>query len=174
MVLVENETAQRARSKINSALRNVQASLALIGEPAILHYSPPPLFGGIAGPVHLVENLFMLHQLRIDPKLAFDVLDRAIGQYEALKPNLFRQLFNPLCWAELVLGKVLGVPFRILAAAGFNADRIEHSLFGKFVKATAGFVMFFAAFLAMLHYLGWLIWFRGLVSQVLGRLAQSP
>jgi hypothetical protein len=168
-VPVETETSQRARFEINSVISEVVDSLALVGESATMYYSPPPLRGGIAAPIHLIQNLFLLGELQIDPRLALDALDRAIGQYGALRPKLFRQLFNPFFWVEWLLGKLLAVPFRILAAAGFNAGRIEHSFVGKFAKAVLALVGFVAAFLATLHYLGWLAPVRDFVNALFRR-----
>jgi len=104
------------------------------------------------GKVNAVTNMFQLRQLRIPRQLVVDSLDRSIGEYERKQRHLFRQLFNPLFW----LGQILAIPFRILAFAGFDADKLERSLFGRLYKAITGFAALVAAILSILYYLGWL------------------
>lgn len=70
--------------------------------------------------------------------------------------GLFGQVFNPFFWTEWLLHKFLRIPFAILAAAGFDSEKAEHSLTGKLIKAIMGFVVFLAALLQALYYLGFL------------------
>ena len=60
------------------------------------------------------------------------------------------KLFNPFYWLGWVLTWIAEVPFRILGSAGFDAAKIEGSLWGKIVKATIQFIAVLAAALTVL------------------------
>ena len=49
---------------------------------------------------------------------------------------------------------VIGFPFRILGATGFNAKALEQTVAGRIVKAMVGFVIFLAALLQVPSLLG--------------------
>lgn len=150
----ENGVAQRARTEINYHMGDILYSCNLIGLTCDIYYSPPPAVGGVAGPLNLISNIFQLWRFQIPAQQVFDCLDNAIGRYERHKRWLYRQMFNPMFWIKWLLIKLLSIPFGILNLAGFNAEKIEKSLVGKFVKAVVGFVAFVAPLLAVLDYLG--------------------
>ncbi len=141
--LHEGEQARLLRPQINLMLNDILRSMRFVGETGMFS-------GGRFGKANALTNIFQLYQLRIPRKSILDCLDRAIGEYERLQKRLFRQLFNPLYW----LGLIVAIPFRILAFAGFDAEKIERSLIGRLYKAVASFATLIAASLAILDYLG--------------------
>lgn len=104
--------------------------------------------------MNLVTNLFNLDRQQIPASKAFDLLDRAIGDYERLQTKLRRQSWNPFYWIRLAFSALLSLPFRILGAAGFDARAMERSLIGRLFKAVEGLVIFVAALLQALSLLG--------------------
>lgn len=152
-----------SRRRINLLLHDAIHSCHLVGEGTVVHYLPPP--GG--GDPHLVDVLLNMFELRdqyhIGSDRVIDVLDRTIGEYGRKEKQLHRQLFNPLFWINLILVKIVEVPFQILGAAGFNRAKIENSVGGKITKAVGmvvgfviGLIVFVAALLDVLEKLGWL------------------
>src|SRR5260370_41709162 len=82
-----------------------------------------------------------------------DSLDRAIGDYTRLESKLRRNLLNPLYWLRLGFVNLIGLPFRVLGAAGFDSKALEQSVAGKVSKAILGFVTLVAAVLEILNLL---------------------
>jgi len=139
---------------MNLILKDVVQSIDLIGIPRIVHYTPPPAIGGFAGPVDLITSVFQVWQFHIEPQMCADVLDRAIGEYQGMEGKLRRNLFNLFYWLWLGFTNLLGIPFRILGAAGFNARAMEQTIGGKVAKAILGFVSLIAGLLTILYRLG--------------------
>jgi len=150
----EDDTARKARSEINLRMNAAIRSCLRIGQTLTVFYSPPPVRGGFAGNLNLIQNMFELHTFQIPPSRVIDSLNRAIGDYERLQRELFRSLWNPLYWLRLGVANLLSLPFRILGAAGFNSQAIEHSTAGKVSKAIAAFAGFIVTVLTILHSLG--------------------
>jgi hypothetical protein len=87
--------------------------------------------------------MFDLWRYQIKPQTIDDALNRAIGAYRQHERRLFRRMFNPLHWLDLLLG----VPFRVLTVAGLDGQRYEQSALGKLVKLILAVVGFVAAVL---------------------------
>jgi hypothetical protein len=136
------------RERINKALPEAVKSCYRVGQSVSVSYNHPAY--GISGNVNVLENLFALDRQQIPVNKAIDYLDRAIGEYERQLPRLRRQSWNPFYWLRLGFLWLIGFPFRILGAAGFDARAVEQSLFGKMLKATVGFLVTFVVFLAAL------------------------
>jgi hypothetical protein len=148
----ENDDARKARADLNLKIAEIVRSCALIGHSLTLSYSIPQQ--GFGAEINVISNLFNLDRQRIPPSKAFDILDRAIGDYERLETKLRRQSWNPFYWIRLAFLALLGLPFRIFGAAGFDSRAMEQSLTGRLFKAVAGFVIFLAALLQALSLLG--------------------
>lgn len=134
-------------------MRDALESCQKVGESMTVLYT----FRGYQSPLNLLRELFDLrNDYHISPAKALDGLDRAIGEYERRRHRLYWEMFNPLFWLRLLLVKIIGIPFQILGAAGFDAAKIEKTTAGRVVKAIAGFVTFAAGLLAVLQSLGWL------------------
>jgi hypothetical protein len=140
------------RTKINVMIPEVVRSSYKVGYSTSIEYIHPRY--GVSGRINVIENLFGLDRQQIPVSKAFDCLDRVIGEYDRLQTTLKKQSWNPLYWLKLGFLAVIGFPFRILGAAGFNALALEQTIAGRIVKATVGFVIFLAALLQILSLLG--------------------
>lgn len=148
----ENGSAREARARVNLKMQEAVRSCVLIGHSLALSYHSPQ--HGFATEINVITNLFNLDRQRIPTSKAFDLLNRAIGDYERLEARLRRQSWNPFYWIRLAFVTLLSLPFRILGAAGFDARAMEQSLIGRLFKAIAGLVIFLAALLQVLSLLG--------------------
>jgi hypothetical protein len=152
---VENEKSQQARLEINRRMGFADSSCKLSGFYPIISYGVPASENA-PDHVNVLASIFMLNRFSISPNVLIDHLDRAIGYYEDAKPRLFLQLFNPFFWIKWLLIKVIGIPFSLLEAAGFDSGKLEQTTTGKIVKALWGFGTTLVATLAALQGLGWL------------------
>ena len=114
----ENANAATVRAQINLHMAEVVRSCSLIGHSLTLTYTSPS--HGFTSPMNVTTNLFSLDRLRIPASKATDSLDMAIGDYERLKARLRRLSWNPLYWLRLGFFALLGLPFRMLEALGFD------------------------------------------------------
>jgi hypothetical protein len=159
-----SESVIPLRTEINKLIPETVRSCYRVGQGISLSYLDPVT--GYSGHINTIENLFSLDRFRIPVAKAIDYLDRTIGIYERELPKLRRASWNPLYWLKLAFLWIIGFPFRILGAAGFNANALEQTLGGKVVKATVGFVLFMAAMLQVLSLLGLPTSWRDLVHLV--------
>jgi hypothetical protein len=150
---LENQTTRQVRQQINLILHEVIASFDLIGAPRTAYYSPPPAFGGYAGPVDFLANLFDLWRFQIDPQTVADLVDRAIGDYQRLMRKTFRQLFNPLFWVNLALWGLVS-SFLRLFNRNWDVARVARSFVGRLINFIVVLATFLAAVLTILSYLG--------------------
>ena len=133
-VPILNDKAQKARHEINLVLTDTTSSLTLLRIPHTVWHQPSANLGGNDQLIDVILNIFSLWQFRVGSERVLDCIDRAIGAYERERQRLFRASFNPLYWLGLALVWFLRLPFQLLGAAGFDAERAEHSLVGKCVK----------------------------------------
>lgn len=117
---MQTEESRTIRDQINLSMRDALESCQQIGESMTVVYTNR----GYQAPLNLLRELLDLRNAyHISPAKALDGLDRAIGEYERRKQRLYWQMFNPLFWLQLLLGKIIGIPFQILGAAGFDAAK---------------------------------------------------
>ncbi len=124
---------QELRQWLNRNIPLVTMHANRVGISTSIYYSPPPAVGGIRGEFDLLGNLFQLSRFQIAPTMVYDMLDRAIGQYDALILERRRKLVNPFYW----LGAIIRLPFKFLDFAGFNGKSIEKGIAGKLYKLVA-------------------------------------
>jgi hypothetical protein len=149
------------RKTINASLPEAVRSCYRVGQSVSVQYIHPH-YG--AGSVNVIENIFSLDEKRIPVAMVFDYLDRTIGEYERVTAKLKKQSWNPFYWLRLGFLALIGFPFRILGAAGFDSRAIEQSLPGKVVKSVVGLVVFLSALLQAIYYLGLPTGWHNLVS----------
>lgn len=152
---VENDTARQSRQRMNLILHEVVRSFDMIGAARTVYYSPPPAFGGYAGPLDLLANLFDLWRYRINPQTLADLIDRAIGDYQRMMRKAFWQLFNPLFWISLALTWILS-SFLRLFSRNWDVARVARSFAGRLINFIVVLATFVASVLAILDYMGWL------------------
>jgi len=144
---VLNEDAQKARSELNRVMGDVLISLELLRVPHVVNYQPPPRTGGYVQNLDVILNMFSLWEFQIGPEQVFDSTDRAIGAYERECEKLRRKSFNPFYWLGMLFTWGLGLPFKLLGIAGFDATKAEASIVGKVVKLVWGLALGLAAFI---------------------------
>jgi hypothetical protein len=152
------------REQINKGIPAAVRNCYKVGQPVGVDYLYPR--EGIKAYVNVIESLWGLDRFQIPISTVFDYLDRVIGIYEEQVKILGRQRWNPFYWLRLGFLWVIGLPFRLLGAAGFNAPQIEASLGGKIAKAIIGLIVgvvaFTSALLQALYYLGFKTGWRDL------------
>jgi hypothetical protein len=152
------------REQINKGIPAAVRNCYKVGQSVSLDYLHPGR--GVKARVNVIESIWGLDNWQISVSTVFDYLDRTIGIYEEQVNFLARQRWNPLYWLRLGFLWVIGLPFRLLGAAGFNAPEIEASLGGKIAKAIIGFIVgvvaFSSALLQALYYLGFKTGWRDL------------
>lgn len=151
---VEGDKAQRARHEINLQIEEIVASFNLVDRGRKVVFTAPPALGSRKEIVDVTADMFQLYIHRDSVQMAFDAVDRAIGQYGRRAAYLRKHLFDPLFWGKWLFAWIVRIPFQILGAAGFNAGAIERSLFGRLVKAIEGFILFLAGLLTVLQLIG--------------------
>jgi hypothetical protein len=114
--------------------------------PHVVFYQPPPIAGGYAQNLDVILNAFDLYSFQIPSQKVFDCTDVAVGAYERECQRLLRQSFNPFYWLGMLVVWVLRLPFKLLAAVGFDVTKAEQSVFGKIVKLIWGLILGFATF----------------------------
>lgn len=147
----EDDNARSLRQQLNEGVHDVRAACSFVGVATHVYYVPPPITGGVAGDIDLLENFFNLPRFQIPQQQLLDRLDRAIGVYRGWLRPLWWRLFNPFYWIGQLFARVAEAPFRILAAAGFDASRVEGSFWGKLTKAVVQFLAATAALLTVLE-----------------------
>jgi hypothetical protein len=140
-----NDKAQKARHDMNKMMGDAVLSFDLLGIPHIIFYQPSRMASGYAQNLDVIVNTFELYSFQIPPQRFFDCADMAIGAYERECQKLLRKSINPLYWLGLLIVWVLHLPFRLLGAAGFDAQKAENSLLGKLAKLALGVATFAAA-----------------------------
>ena len=131
----QDKRMQDLRSEINRAVPIVTSYIQDVGEPTTVYYAPSPAVGGFAGQVDLLANIF-IPSLPGLAQTIFDMLDRGIGRYDFFIENRWKKWLNPFHW----VGEIIRVPFHVLRFAGFDASKIELSIFGKVYKVVVGLV----------------------------------
>lgn len=158
--LQENETARRARRKINLMSNRVSRWAAATGHDSEVFYREAPMHGGRAYPIHMIANVFNLSKLRLEPRALADILENAIGVYQDDAARALVRTFNPLFWVGRLFDAVASLPFTLLGRIGFNQDKAEASVLGRIIKSALYLVQVAAAFLAVLDKLNLLDRFK--------------
>lgn len=129
----ENTIAREARYKINLGLKRIiRASYYAKIDPSMLY--SPPIGGRIQGHVNLLENIFVLIRMDINPQFLDDFLLRVLGVYQDDQRSALFRTFNPFFWLNQLLLLVTHVPFVVLGSVGFNEQKIEDSFLGRLIR----------------------------------------
>lgn len=153
---IESENAKSNRIELNKMMDEVELIVDYSGVNTNYTQYPAPAVGGYVKSVAILSNIFNLFSLQISPDVVFDCIDRSIGNYERNTiPSLIR-IFNPLFWVSTTLNTIAEIPFSLLGAAGFNREKIEYSILGKFFKFILYLLTGIVSFLGILYYLDYL------------------
>ena len=150
---IENTEAVQARQRINSTVDQAQRIIKAAGIPQTITWTPPPAVGGYVQKIHMLFNLFEFTRFRIPSQNAVDLIERAIGVYQSDRMAAIRRTINPFWWLFRGLLWFARIPFVVLGAVGFDAARMEKSVWGKFFKITS--VGLTAALLTIFNESGW-------------------
>jgi hypothetical protein len=94
---------------------------------------PPALMSGPVIPVNFMMVILDDNSWGgIDHNLIEDRLNQLIGNCEEAVTTAKWRLVNPLYWFYEALAFVLRIPFRLIELTGFNVNKIEDALIGKF------------------------------------------
>ena len=139
-----------ARREINMMSKEIGRIVQAAGVSVSLDWTPPALVGGRTQTIHLIDNIFNLNSFEIGPSWVFDTLERAIGVYVADRSAAKRRTLNPVWWAGRFLVWFGRMPFRFLAAAGFNVRAAEQSVLGRLVRGALMMIPIAAAAITVL------------------------
>jgi len=119
--------------------------------------------------VNVIRNVFDLNKYGLNPIVAIDIIDEAAGVYLEDQKMATVRTFNPLFWFGLLVDKIATFPFILLFKLGFDSEKIEASMLGKFIKGVIQLVFFAASFLTALYYIGWLDSFKMALGEIFRR-----
>ncbi len=165
---VEEVAAQEARFNINLSMKEAHSIILKSGITPTLSWTLPSAGGRYSTNVDLIENIFNLHEFQIDPRLVLDNIDRAIGIYASNTRSALIRIFNPFFYIGLVFDFISDLPFIALGKLGFNHHKARSSAIGRLVKGFFYLITVFAAFLTILHLLGYLDPVKQFVHEFLG------
>lgn len=163
---IPNDQAGKLRIEINKSLDEVAEMVHAAGVSTWMLYDPAPVRGGYRGNVDVLLNIFNLAYLQIKPNVICDHLERAYGVYERNRRPAKIRFINPFFYLSRILEFIVEIPFAILGRMGFDRGKAESSLVGRIVKGIFQLVVYLAALLTALHYLGLL---DGIKEAILGR-----
>ena len=63
----------------------------------------------------ILEEFWNVHQLRLSPRAPSDVVDEAIGRYQADQRGSWIRTFNPLYWIERLIESLIDKAFNVVA-----------------------------------------------------------
>lgn len=151
-----NDAATQAKQSINRSLQAVNGYTKGAGVNPEIYYQQPAVVGGSEYNINIITNVFRLDELRIPVDMPDAFVQQAIGVYEGDTPASWRRTLNPFWWIGRLLIWVAHLPFFLLGAAGFNAEKAENSILGKLVSLVFTLTIFVGAVLEILDRLGFL------------------
>ena len=153
---IEEVTAHEARVKINRAMREISSMIFQSGIVPTLHWIPPATVRGHAVKVNLIDNIFRLDELFIDPRHVLDVIDNSIGIYESNVKWARIKIFNPFFYIGLMFDFISRLPFIALGKLGADQQRMEMSVFGRLIKGVLYLIQIAAALIGIYQF--WDFW----------------
>ncbi|MCZ6915395.1 MAG: hypothetical protein O7I93_01350 [Gemmatimonadetes bacterium] len=120
-LLADWDGARAVRSQINRMLPRVIQIVHAAGLDAPTANTTDP--GRTVADVQLLRNIFGARYVDGADQETLDVIDMALGVYEASRFNALARTVNPFHYAVTALGFVASVPRRILTAIGLWPQR---------------------------------------------------
>lgn len=151
---IEEEDARKARTEINRLSQRALRYVYDTGVPCRVTYYPAPAVGGYVREIDMLANIFDLRSSSIPPQRAIDVLEQAIGVYEAGHRAAVIRTFNPFFWIGKGLRAISSFPFAILEHAGLHGRKLEDSFLGRLIKLLTQIVALLTAVLGFLKLVG--------------------
>lgn len=163
---IENEVSNKIRSQINYSLIQNHKIVESAGISTCVQHTPPPAIGGYIQNIDILYNYHNLDHYQISCRAVADILETAIGVYEADKKASLIRTLNPFYWIGHIVRVIVSIPFTVIDRAGFDAEKASNSLFGKFYKVIAETIIFIAGLLTILHLMGWLESVKGAIQLI--------
>ena len=151
---VEGQAAKVARSDINRMSQQALRFVYDAGVPSDVTYYPAPAVGGYVRTVNVLGNLFNLSASSIPTQKAVDIIEQAIGVYDADYQASVIRTFNPFFWIGKILRAISAIPFAILEHAGLHGKKLEDSFVGRLVKLLTQIVTLLTAVFGFLKLVG--------------------
>lgn len=149
-----SENVHRSRSEINLRKLEAHRYIREAGVPFIVTHYPPPAVGGFVKEIDIITNIFDLRPHQISPENVVDVLEQAIGVYEADRKAALIRTFNPFFWLGKGLSAIGRIPFNLLENAGLHGRKLEDSTAGKVLKLLTEIVTFVSLLYGFLKLIG--------------------
>ena len=150
---VEESAAKEARREINLLRDEIHSIILNSGIDPSFSWTPPAAVGDDETEIDLIEDIFNLDQFDIGPNNLLDLIDRAIGKYDANRKSAFVRTFNPFFYLGLVLDTISDLPFIAIGILGFNRQKMKASVVGRLVKGILYLTIIVAAVFTILHLL---------------------
>jgi hypothetical protein len=151
---VENDVANVARSDINRFSQRALHYIYATGVPTEVTQYPAPAVGGYVKTIDVMVNVFNLSASSIPPQKVVDIIEQAIGAYEADYRSSIMRTFNPFFWIGKLLRAISAMPFAILEHAGLHGKKLEDSFVGRLIKLLTEIVAFLTALYGFLKLVG--------------------
>lgn len=153
--LIDNDRSRILRQEINTNLSVLMGYIREAGVGTTIFYSPPPISGGIAGNISILDNIFNLASFNVGPQVVIDILDQAVGIYSSEKHRAWVRTINPFWWLWRLFRTILHTPFMIFEEAGFNSKTLEKSIIGKIIKVLLSLALIISALIPILNAFGY-------------------
>jgi hypothetical protein len=129
----ETNASLAYRSQLNALISSVESYVRQSDTTDTYLYRAPPVVGGYAQNISVIQNIFSLHSNQISPLVLFDVLERSIADYSNDINYAWIRTFNPIYWIGVFIHYLASFPFKLLTSVGFNGEKAKHSLLGKVI-----------------------------------------
>jgi hypothetical protein len=148
---------EQRRSELNHRIPGVREMVALSNISSLrdwrtIRKDDPPLH------VDVLEQFWYTEKLRLSPRAPTDVVDEAIGVYQADQTRSWIRTCNPFFWLARLIDWLVGEAFNVVALFGYNPEAARLSPIGRFVFVVGKFIVEFfilaAAVCTVLEFLG--------------------
>ena len=153
---VEEGAAKEARRELNRLREEVHSIILNLGIDPSFSWTRPASAGGDDTEIDLIEDILNLDQFDIGPNNVLDLVDKAIAQYDSNGKSALSRTLNPFCYIGLALHTISDLPFIVIGLFGLNRQKLQTSAIGRLIKGALYLITVIAAFLAILHLLGFL------------------
>jgi hypothetical protein len=108
--------------------------------------------------IDVLEQLWYLEKLRLSYRAPSDVVEEAIGKYQADQFKSWVRTFNPFYWFGRLINWLISEAFKVVALVGANPETARNSPTGHIIFAIGKFLGWLAcivaAVIAVLEFLG--------------------
>ncbi len=161
---IDEEELANLRFNINLTVSRVTDVVQASGIPVVITRREQGFLGERRQGSSLFQDLFILDQANVHSQYVVDTLERAIGVYLRNRGYSMLRTINPLWWTGKAIRGVVRIPFSLIGAAGFDADKAESSILGRLLKAMIVLIPVAAALLTILGHIELLDVVKGFIG----------